>query len=144
MKLIHVKMNQRFSKQNGVISRACSKCGGDLGDRYGKQRYCTSCHAEYMRENRPKHSQLSPMARMKANARAVARVAQSRGFITQKPCEKCGSKNSQKHHDDYSKPLDVRWFCRPCHLKHHATSSACGVHPRSTETARYTRFALST
>jgi hypothetical protein len=24
------------------------------------------------------------------------------------------------HHDDYSKPLDVRWFCRRHHLLHHA------------------------
>jgi ribosomal protein S27AE len=31
-------------------------------------------------------------------------------------CQKCGSaKPLQAHHKDYSKPLDVQWFCINCH-----------------------------
>jgi len=30
-------------------------------------------------------------------------------------CEQCGAPNAHAHHDDYSRPLDVRWLCRTCH-----------------------------
>jgi len=35
------------------------------------------------------------------------------------PCEICGCEKSEAHHDDYSRPLDVRWLCRVHHLMHH-------------------------
>ncbi len=42
------------------------------------------------------------------------------GHIFKMPCEKCGSKNANAHHDDYSRPLDIRWFCGVHHRQHHA------------------------
>ena len=36
-------------------------------------------------------------------------------------CSCCGSDTRlHGHHDDYSKPLDVRWLCAPCHFEWHA------------------------
>jgi hypothetical protein len=36
------------------------------------------------------------------------------------PCEVCGSTNKiQAHHDDYSKPLNVRWLCAKHHIELH-------------------------
>ena len=40
------------------------------------------------------------------------------GKMERLSCEVCGAK-AQAHHDDYSKPLDVRWLCFKHHREHH-------------------------
>lgn len=122
---------KHYDKRNGIITRECSSCGGDLGDRYGKQRYCKSCHAAHMRATRPRHKDLPDDARRKANVRALSRHYVKTGKIIQTPCVKCGDPNSQRHHPDYDKPLEVIWLCRKHHLELHAekseTSSVVGT-----------------
>ncbi len=42
------------------------------------------------------------------------------GKLERKPCHICDAPESHAHHDDYSKPLEVRWLCRKCHGREHS------------------------
>lgn len=55
--------------------------------------------------------------RQKVRARALAHA--HFGKIHREPCEGCGHALADMHHDDYSKPTEVRWLCRPCHQEWH-------------------------
>ena len=40
--------------------------------------------------------------------------------LFKEPCEVCGTdKNIHAHHDDYLKPLNVRWLCAVHHKQWH-------------------------
>jgi uncharacterized protein (DUF983 family) len=117
---------QRFKisqYQSQIAPRGtCAKCGQEHERRRADgrpQSYCAKCHAEYNRPRRPKYSDLTPEQKLKANARAYANEYQRRGLLVQKPCEVCGAEDSQKHHPDYSKPLEVVWLCRQHHMDKH-------------------------
>lgn len=51
------------------------------------------------------------------------------GTLEKSPCEICGSLKVDAHHDDYSKPLEVRWLCKKHHgithtLKHYGEETS--------------------
>ena len=39
--------------------------------------------------------------------------------LTRMPCEVCGDPKSHAHHEDYSRPLDVKWLCATHHQRYH-------------------------
>lgn len=43
------------------------------------------------------------------------------GKLIKQHCEICGEAKVDAHHDDYEKPLGVRWLCRKHHAEHHKT-----------------------
>lgn len=47
-------------------------------------------------------------------------IARKDGAIEPRPCEECGATPACAHHDDYNKPLEVRWLCPKHHMGHHA------------------------
>ena len=58
-------------------------------------------------------------AAARAAARQKAKAARAKGVLVAQPCATCGAERVEMHHEDYSRPLDVVWLCRPCHLERH-------------------------
>lgn len=54
----------------------------------------------------------------KRAAHQAVQTALRNGSLVREPCG-CGEKKTHAHHDDYGKPLDVRWLCHRCHMKAH-------------------------
>lgn len=59
-------------------------------------------------------------------AHQALRSALNKRLIERGPCEVCGAVHGEDgavihgHHDDYDKPMAVRWLCMPHHRQHHA------------------------
>jgi len=49
----------------------------------------------------------------------LVRRAIRAGELINKPCEVCGKPKAFAHHDDYNKPLEVRWLCNFHHAEYH-------------------------
>lgn len=56
----------------------------------------------------------------KYRAHLAVQRALNGGTLAKGACEVCGDENVDAHHDDYDRPLDVRWLCRRHHTRLHA------------------------
>lgn len=80
--------------------------------RYAKTPAGKAAHARALKNQRDR-------APEKYRARLATGNAIRDGRLIPQPCEVCGQAKVDAHHDDYSKPLDVRWLCRKHHTEHH-------------------------
>jgi hypothetical protein len=81
--------------------------------------------------------------RLKYAARQACICAIRTGELVRQSCELCGStEKTDAHHDDYSRPLDVRWFCRPCHIAFHKGGSATHCKRGHEMTGHNIRFSI--
>lgn len=122
----HVKPLDEFYRHSEMADGHLGKCKEctkrDVSESYRSNR---EARAEYERKRckdparkaktkvyQQRNRKVSPE---KSRARKAVRRAVDSGKLTKLPCETCGSTRVEAHHDDYSKPLDVRWLC----FKHH-------------------------
>lgn len=115
----------------------------DMADGYAQ--VCKSCHKERMRvrrrldpavqayDRKRYHEDPNRRLRLAENvkrwnernpegyrAHYVVSNAIRDGKLKRQPCETCGALKAHAHHENYSKPLEVRWLCAMCHQRHHA------------------------
>lgn len=58
-------------------------------------------------------------AKLKQAARLILNTALRNGIITRGKCLVCQGINAHAHHDDYTKPLEVKWLCPLHHNQFH-------------------------
>ncbi len=107
---------RRFKNDEGR-KLTCSNCGRDKEEAYLNESYCRNCKIFKKKLHRPHRTDEQ---RFKEAVRKVTARKIKQGFLIRLPCEVCGTEmDVQAHHDDYNKPLDVRWLCRTHHREHH-------------------------
>lgn len=123
--------------------KKCSQCGIEKSDsefyksknnRDGLQSECKECHNSYMTEYRKntkykecqrrwiksdKYKEYRKKDIDKSSARYALSNSVLSGKVKKEPCKVCGDVNSQAHHPDYNKPLDVIWLCHKHHVELH-------------------------
>jgi ribosomal protein S27AE len=79
-------------------------------------------YADRTHEPKPYAGPVAPRYPEKRSARAKVAAALASGRLVKPPaCSECDQRTPvlQAHHDDYAKPLDVRWLCTRCHGRAH-------------------------
>ena len=114
----------------------CEHCGNEFKRRRSTTRFCSKRCSNL---GAPRHRQADGLTFYERNAerikaerndryandpdyrkRVLARAAARKHHPDPQPCEQCGTEPADRHHDDYDKPLEIRWLCRECHIQHHA------------------------
>ena len=93
--------------ENDPVRRAKNHAASKAWREANKQR-----HTELTREWRKRNPE-------KYAAHCAVKSALRAGKIKKEPCMVCGNRNSQAHHGDYTKPLDVIWLCPQHHSEVH-------------------------
>jgi len=139
---LHLFMKQRALYLEDLNRNKCSKCGKKFSEdklikkrsniKSSYKRYiCRKCNTNIAKKYR--HSKEGKLKvkiaaqkaykkyPLKVKARTIVHRAINSGKIKKpKICSKCKKrKKLDAHHDDYSKPLNIKWLCRGCHADRH-------------------------
>lgn len=129
------------------FDKHCEHCGQPFVSTKRARRFCSKRCSNL---GAPRHQQADGLTVYERNAerikaerreqyatdsehrkRVLARVAARKAHPDPQPCERCGAERADRHHDDYDKPLDIRWLCRTCHIQHHAELGLWGAARRA-------------
>lgn len=119
-------------------SSFCAMCGSPKENL--ESGYCNTCKrnaannkrllakesptfAQEERDKRRSRYRENEYYRLQVLARIWTKRAIKAGALLRQPCEVCGKIKVDAHHDDYAKPLEVRWLCKSHHNEHHRKHS---------------------
>ncbi len=107
---------RRFKNEIGRKT-TCSNCGREKEESQYNEGYCKSCKNYRKQIIKPFRNEEQ---KFKDAVRRLTANKIRQGILIRMPCEVCKTETDvQAHHDDYNKPLDVRWLCRKHHQEHH-------------------------
>lgn len=117
------------NNKNPRVIFNCDYCGKEATDKpsqYFKniRHFCSmDCYAKFQKELLPKeehnsfdHGLSKEERQLRRWCRSTLNHALRDGLITKGKCEIC-FRDAQAHHDDYTKPFDVKWLCFYHHRK---------------------------
>ena len=118
---ISCKAAREFCERNHVPPVGERKKGpGYRGVFYSRTRFIKAFKKNGALICRKEVHHLCRLALLQAEAQRQAREARKSGKIIPEPCEVCGTTFwVVAHHEDYSRPLYVRWLCNTHHLRYH-------------------------
>ena len=118
------KFREKHPERWAAIQRKSQDKNRDQTRAYARERWANDP------EVRRKAAERRANEREKAIARTELWRAIKRGVILKPASCEIGEDclgQIEGHHDDYSKPLEVRWLCKRHHQQHHAREKKEGV-----------------
>ena len=115
---------KRKASKDGLTS-ACKKCLSEYDKSRAMLPHRLEARKKYMNSDAGKQSKKKTILKYrKANpnkykAHNMINNAIRDGKLFSQPCEVCGEEKTHAHHDDYLKPLNVRWLCAAHHKQWH-------------------------
>ena len=98
----------------------CSECheeNVDVLDVHGVW-YCSKCYKENSNHLSYRHK-MNEKDKMMQKARIIVHKMVKEGSLFPEKCIVCGKLPTEAHHEDYNKPLNVKWVCKKHHKEIH-------------------------
>ena len=117
--------HKRKASVDGLAAR-CKSCQSEYDRKRARLPHRVKARKDYQKTEAGKAAHAKATKKWldangrKRRAHVITGNAIRDGVLVKNPCEVCGGTKVNAHHDDYSKPLDVRWLCDTHHKQWHA------------------------